>query len=118
MSFRIILSAAAAALTLALVGAASASTPTLKGAVGPSFNISLKTSAGKSVTKLKAGTYTIIVSDKSPLHNFHLSGPGVSKTTTVAGTGTKTWTVKLKAGRYKFICDPHVAIMHGSFTVS
>jgi plastocyanin len=66
---------------------------------------------------LKAGTYTITVQDKSNIHNFHLTGPGVNKKTSVGGTGTTTWTVTLKKGTYKYICDPHAAAMKGSFTV-
>jgi plastocyanin len=76
------------------------------------------TQGGKRVTALKAGTYTIKVADKSNIHNFHLSGPGVNKTTSVPGTGTSTWTVKLKQGTYRYVCDPHASIMKGSFRVS
>ena len=92
-----------------LVPSALAATP-LVGTVGPGFTISL-TQGGKKVTKLKAGTYTIKVSDKSNLHNFRLKGPGVSKTTTVAGKGSFTWTVTLKKGTYTVVCDPHAAFM-------
>ena len=105
-----------AALAL-LVAAPASSATTLTGTVGPGFNISL-TLAGKKVTKLKAGTYTIKVSDKSNIHDFHLSGPGVNKTTSVGGMGTTTWTVKLKAGKYHYQCDPHASFMNGNFTVS
>ena len=105
-----------AALALALAAPATSAT-TLIGTVGPGFNISL-TAGGKKVTKLKAGTYVIRVSDKSNIHDFHLSGPGLNKTTTVGGTGTTTWTVKLKAGKYHYQCDPHAAFMNGNFTVS
>jgi len=45
---------------------------------------------------LKTGTYTIKVSDLSPEHSFHLSGPGVNKKTGVAFKGNVTWTVMLK----------------------
>ena len=58
------------------------------------------------------------ISDLSNIHDFHLTGPGVNKTTSVSGTGNQTWTVTLKAGTYKYICDPHKAIMHGSFKVT
>jgi hypothetical protein len=47
------------------------------------------------------------------IHDFHLTGPGVNKKTSVAGTGTTKWTVKLKKGTYHFVCDPHQTIMHG-----
>ena len=108
---------ALAALVAALaVPAASAGTTTLNGTVGPGFTITL-THGGKKVTKLKAGTYVFKISDKSGAHNFHLSGPGVSKRTSVGGKGTSTWKLKLKKGTYKFVCDPHASFMKGSFTV-
>ena len=76
------------------------------------------TRAGKDVKTLKAGTYTIVVEDKSALHNFHLVGPGVNKKTTVPFMGKQTWTVKLKPGRYTYKCDIHAASgMKGTFTV-
>ena len=90
---------------------------TLDATVGPGFTITLDQN-GTSVSKLKSGTYTINVDDKSDIHNFHLTGPGVDKATDVGGTGTDTWTVDLKAGSYHFQCDPHAATMNGSFTVS
>jgi plastocyanin len=95
---------------------AFASTPTLTGTVGPGFTITLK-QGSKKVTTLKAGAYVFKISDKSSQHNFHLTGPGVNKTTSVGGTGSKTWTVKLKKGTYKFVCDPHASFMKGSFKV-
>ena len=42
----------------------------------------------------------------------------MNKKTSVAGTGSSTWTVKLSKGTYKYVCDPHKTIMHGSFTVT
>ena len=115
---RIVLLASVAALAaLVVVVAAQAATPTLNGTVGPGFTITL-TQGGKKVTALKAGTYTFKIADKSSLHDFHLTGPGVNKKTTVPGTGNATWTVKLAKGTYKYVCDPHKAFMHGSFKVS
>jgi plastocyanin len=108
-----------AAVIAALVAAATASAAPVKlsALVGPGFNISLKKGA-KKVTTLKAGKYTITVSDKSNIHNFHLTGPGVNKKTGVGATGTTTWTVTLKRGTYKYLCDPHAAVMKGSFKVA
>jgi plastocyanin len=109
---------ALAALVAALVvPSALAATPTLTGTVGPGFTITLKKGTAK-VTKLKAGSYTIKVSDKSKIHNFHLKGPGVSKTTSVGGTGTSTWKVTLKKGKYTIVCDPHASFMKSTFVVS
>jgi plastocyanin len=105
-----------AALALMLAAPASSATP-LTGTVGPGFTISL-TAGGKKVTKLKAGTYTIKVNDKSNIHDFHLTGPGLNKTTSVGGTGSQTWTVKLKKGKYHYQCDPHASFMNGNFTVT
>jgi plastocyanin len=112
----------ALAATVALLGvlaipAAFAGTPTLNGTDGPGFTITL-TQAGKKVSKLKAGTYIFKISDKSGIHNFHLTGPGVDKKTSVGRQGTSTWKLKLKKGTYKFVCDPHKSLMKGSFTVS
>ena len=105
---------AAGALGAAVAGAAS---PKLAASVSDPLNISL-TQAGKKVTKLKAGTYTIVVQDTAADHNFHLTGPGLNKSTSVSGKVTTTWTVKLKKGTYKYVCDPHASFMKGSFTVS
>jgi plastocyanin len=105
------------AAALVVVASASAATPTLNAVDGPGFTISLK-KGGKKVTSLKAGKYKIVVKDLSNLHNFHLSGPGLNKKTGVGSKGTSTWTVTLKKGTYKFVCDPHAAIMKGSFKVT
>jgi plastocyanin len=70
------------------------------------------------VRSLKPGTYTFVIQDRSTIHNYHLKGPGVDKKTAVPFLGTKTWTnVRLMKGKYTFVCDPHKANMHGSFTV-
>jgi len=111
---------ALAALVAALVvpsALASQSAATLNGTVGPGFTITL-TQGGKKVSKLKAGKYTIKIADKSNIHDFHLKGPGVDKKTSVGSTGSSTWSVTLKKGKYTFVCDPHATFMKGSFTVS
>ena len=55
----------------------------------------------------KAGKYTLVVSDKSSSHNFHLKGPGVNVKTSVAKTGTKSFAITLVKGKYTFVCDAH-----------
>jgi len=113
-----------AVLVAVLVSVASGyavtlSSPKLLGVSGPGFSIVLKTSSGKAVKNLKAGTYAIKVEDKSSIHNFHLFGPGVNKATSVPFTGIQTWTVKLKPGTYTFQCDVHAASgMKGGFKVT
>jgi plastocyanin len=110
---------AATALAMVAAGSASAAIPTLTGTVGPGFTITL-TQAGKKVTKLKAGTYRIVVNDKSSIHSYGLDGPhGFAKDfTSVAFKGTKSFTVALKPGKYKYYCTPHESSMFGNFTVS
>ncbi len=112
--------ALAAAAAVVLVPAAFARTSagtTLVGTDGPGFTITLKQGT-KKVTTLKAGKYTIKIQDKSNIHNFHLTGPGVNKKTSVGAVQTVTWKVTLKKGTYKYVCDPHATIMKGSFKVT
>ena len=80
----------------------------LTGEVGPGFSIEVK-QGSKDVKTLKAGTYTIKVQDKATIHNFHLKGPGLNKSTTVPFMGTQTWKIKLKPGTYTYQCDPHAS---------
>ncbi|MCE3287251.1 MAG: hypothetical protein K0S64_857 [Gaiellaceae bacterium] len=89
----------------------------LTGRVGPGFTISLSTEAGARVTNLDPATYEITVDDMSEEHNFHLSGPGVDRATEIGDLGTQTWTVTLRDGTYRYVCDPHQGTMRGSFTV-
>lgn len=90
--------------------------PTLTGTVGPGATISLRTSSGSRVKRLKAGRYRIVIRDRSSKHNFHLVGPGVNKKTAVGFRGTVTWTVTFRKGKtYRFACDPHAKQMRGSF---
>ena len=105
------------AAAFVVVASAQAATPTLNGADGPGFTITLK-KAGKKVASVKGGKYKIVVKDMSNIHNFHLTGPGVNKKTGVGAKGTFTWTVTLKKGTYKYVCDPHVSSMKGSFKVT
>jgi plastocyanin len=109
--------ALAALVAASAVPSALAATPTLNGTVGPGFTITLKQGT-KSVKTLKAGTYVFKINDKSSAHNFHLTGPGVNKATSVGKSGTSTWKLKLKKGTYKFVCDPHASFMKGSFRVT
>ena len=109
--------APAAALIFALPGGARTAQTTLHGVVGPGFTISLTDDSGNRVTHLDPGTYTIDVKDQSNMHNFDLQGPGVSQATDVETVGSATWTVTFTDGTYKYVCDAHPSIMHGSFTV-
>jgi plastocyanin len=101
-----------ATLALASSTSAAVSTNTVTGTVGPGFTITMNKKT------VKAGTYVITIHDLASIHDFHLTGPGVDKKTSVPGTGTTKWTVKLKKGTYHFVCDPHLTIMHGVLKVT
>ena len=78
----------------------------------------------KSTLTAKAGTVTISFTNSSPLaHNLTVqqgtSGPVVGATPTFMG-GTKTLTLKLKAGTYTYYCSVpghRAAGMQGTLTV-
>ncbi len=104
-----------------------AGAPTLRGTVGTeespdAFEIALVDEDGNAVTDLPAGQYNIEVTDRTDVHNFHLSqlsgggGPINEKTGVTEKTQT-TWVITFEPGEYRYICDPHPS-MHGLFTVS
>jgi hypothetical protein len=68
---------------------------------------------------LKAGRYTFVVADRSSIHNFTLNGPGAANRTITATSfvGTKTVTLTLRRGRYRFYCTVHPTIT-GTFRVT
>ena len=86
---------------------------------GPGFTITLKTTAGKAVKSMRTGTYTVVVRDRSRIHNAHVVGPGYNRVTKpLTYTGSQTWKVKLaRTGTLGFLCDPHSATMKGSAKV-
>jgi len=110
--------AGAVLISVSAALAAHRATPTLTGTVGPGFTITLKMN-NKVVKSLKAGTYKLVVNDKASIHAFSLDGPnGFAKDfTAVPFVGTKTFTLVLKAGAYKYYCPPHESSMFGRFTV-
>jgi plastocyanin len=117
---RIVISLVAAVATLVALVAiapASAALPKLVGTVGPAFTITLKKN-GVRVTKVKPGRYIFVIRDRADIHNFHLRGPGVNRAlTSVPFVGTKTFTTRLRAGKYRYLCDAHPFDMRGSFRV-
>ncbi|MFL5952797.1 MAG: cupredoxin domain-containing protein [Gaiellaceae bacterium] len=107
-----VFAALATTLTLASGASATATAGKLVANDGPGFTISM------SAKSVRHGTYVITVRDRSAIHNFHLVGPGLNKKTSVAAVKTYTWTVTLKKGTYRFVCDPHATIMHGVLKVT
>jgi hypothetical protein len=86
--------------------------------VGPKATISLRSAAGAVLHHgVKAGTYAIVVRDRSKAHNFHLVGTGVNRKSTVAGTTTATWTLRLRAGVLRFYSDKAPKTVKGSIRV-
>ena len=61
---------------------------------------------------MQPGRYRLIVRDRSGMHNWHIRGRGVDRRTTVPFTGRRTFTVRLRAGTYRIVCDPHSSQMH------
>ena len=100
------------AAALALAAPASPASPPIIATDGPGYTISI------SPKTVKAGTYKIIVHDRARTHNVHLIGRGVNKATDLNWVGTVTWTVKLRKGVYRYICDPHASLMHGTLRVT
>jgi hypothetical protein len=113
----LILTACAALVLVPGAATAPSQAVPLVGSVGPGFSLTLADASGRLVTQLDPGTYEITVRDLSDEHNFHLFGPGVEETTLVETTGTVTWTVTFREGRYTAQCDPHSTQMFQKFTV-
>ena len=117
MRLRVLIAAALVVLVGAGVAAAM-TVPKLKGTL-TTGSISLKTAAGKNVKLLKAGKFTFVVKDSATIHNFTLDGPGFNdKTITgTSFTGTKSVTLRLRKGSYKYYCTIHPNLK-GTFKVS
>jgi plastocyanin len=101
----------AAAFAVAVPAQAASTVGRLTATDGPGFTITM------SAKSVKAGAYIITVKDRSAIHNFHLTGPGLNKLTSVSAVKTYTWKVTLKKGTYRFMCDPHKTIMKGILKV-
>ena len=86
--------------------------------VGPTAAITLRNAAGKMLHGLTAGNYTIVVRDRSKVHNAHLIGTRVNRKSGLAATGTLTWKVKLSAGLLRFFSDRSPKTVKGSIKVS
>jgi plastocyanin len=120
VSFRLALVAALVVAVVGVTAASSMAAPSkLVGTVGPGYTITL-TKGGKKVRTLTAGKYTFVITDKSSNHSYGLDGPsGFAKDfTSVSFRGTKTFTLTLKKGKYKYYCAHHESTMYGYFTVT
>ncbi len=77
---------------------------TLQATVGQGSFLTLRLD-GKIVSKLRAGNFTIAVADKSTKDNFHLTGAGLNRSTSVAKKENATWILNLKKGVYQYSSD-------------
>lgn len=70
-------------------------TPTLRASVGPGKTIALRAASGERVTQLDAGTYVIVVTDRSLRENFHLLGPDIDRRTARQFRETVSWRLQI-----------------------
>jgi hypothetical protein len=108
-----------------LSGSAHAADPPVLNAIvgtNDSFEITLNDATGRKVDRLLPGTYTVLVDDRSRLHNFHLASnddPTVDFRTDVDFVGQKSFTVTFRNNNsYAYACEPHWQVMNGSFLVT
>jgi len=87
----------------------------IEATVGPGKQLTVL-QQGVKAKLLDPGKYLVVVRDRSKSLNFHISGPGLNKSTSTAKTGTTRWTVTLQAGRYSYRSDS--GGLRGSFRVS
>ena len=116
MVLRSLLVVCAFALLL-LSGASAADAPVLHATVGPGTETSFTGPGGETVTHLAPGVYTIVADDRSDQRDFTLRGPGVSLHTGFEAVGTRTWTVTLADGWYRYYDAAFETDIHGQFSV-
>jgi plastocyanin len=98
--------------------------PRLDAVVGTNdaFDIALNGPDGTLIKRLAPGTYTVVVHDRSRLHNFHLASnedPTVDFRTELEFVGDQSFTVTFKEGvRYVYACEPHWRTMFDDFVVT
>jgi hypothetical protein len=78
--------------------------------------VTLSRPGGRGVSTIRRGTFWVVVTDLSRSANFHLTGPGVDRRTTVNFRGTVKWRVRFVSGTYRYRSDEG-AIGGGSFRV-
>ncbi len=86
--------------------------PRLRGTVGPGYTITI------SRNRVPAGRYRVVVTDSSSAHNWRIRGTGVNEHTSVSATGRWGWRVRLRAGAYSILCDPHPSTMRTTLRVT
>jgi len=134
-----LLTAAVAGAVLTTPVAAGSSSTTLNatlrdvpvvGQEGPGIKLVFQlTMNNRPVKRLRVGTYTLVVDDRSRVMNFHLTRANGSDVRSVgAGGGTRivtgverkekrTFTVRLARGAYVAYSDPHASSIRKTFKV-
>jgi hypothetical protein len=105
----------AASYVEALTGARAPMT--LTAAVGPGARMTVRTAYGTPLVALRAGAYTLTVTDTSSRESFHLTGPRVDRKTTVPGRRTAIWSLSLRPGVYRYRSDRAGSKLGGRLTV-
>jgi len=84
-----------------------------------SGSVSIRNAHDGSAVRITAGTYTIIVRDRSRAHRFRLVGPGrtVRRATGARYLGTVRWHVKLVRGTYVYSSGARSAASRAMFIV-
>lgn len=139
MRLAVVLTPWFAALAIATALPATATPPTLYaslddvpvvGEFGRGFKlVFVMTSHGRRVTRIRAGTYSLVVDDRSKVMNFHLIGPGGADVravkpagkhvmTGVESKGKVTFVVRLTRGTYTYYSDPHASSIRKTFRVN
>ena len=94
--------AGAAFLVTAAASFGGTTVTTLRATVGPGSAIAV-TKNGTPVKSLRAGTYRLVISDRSAEHNLVLTrGSSVRQLTPIRFVGTRTVTVALARGTWRF----------------
>jgi plastocyanin len=120
---RVAFAIVAVSLTV-LPGSALGDNPTLTAIVGTNdaFDITLNDASGTKVSRIQPGTYTVVVEDRSAIHNFHLASntdATVDFRTDLEFIGTQAFTVTFRNNTtYAYACEPHWQTMNGSFLVT
>ena len=105
------------ALALAVAAPSAAEGRTYHGYVTSSGTITLQNAAGGRVSRIPRGIHTFRIHDTTSAHNFALRrGSTVLRRTSVVGTATVSWSVRIRDGvRYRYECTPHRTSMYGRF---
>ena len=69
--------------------------------------------AGTAVKTLAAGSYVIVVHDRSNKQSAHLAGAGVNRSTGIAFVGTATWKATFTAGKLAYRSDAKTPKLRG-----